>query len=123
MARDDRPPPLEDLDARLKAARSRQAHTWDDKGDGRKTGEMAPALRVGTDLVAGVAVGTFIGWALDRWLGTQPWLMIVFFMLGAAAGFYNIFRSAQKVAGVPSPKNGGEQESASKGTTDGTDKE
>ncbi|MHA1565444.1 MAG: AtpZ/AtpI family protein [Alphaproteobacteria bacterium] len=130
MARDDRPPPLEDLDARLKAARSRQADMWDDKGEDRKTGEMAPALRVGTDLVAGVAVGTFIGWALDRWLGTQPWLMIVFFMLGAAAGFYNIFRSAQKFAGVSSPNSveDGEQTSPSGGTdqtapSNGTEKE
>ena len=125
MARDDRPPPLEDLDARLKAARSRQADMWDDKGKDRKTAEMGPALRVGTDLIAGVAVGTFIGWALDRWLGTQPWLMIVFFMLGVAAGFYNIFRSARKLAGVSPPDSGNDQTSSSGGAeeSDGTDKE
>ena len=121
MARDDRPPPLEDLDARLKAARSRQAEKWDDKDEGRKTGEMAPALRVGTDLVAGVAVGTFIGWALDRWLGTQPWLMIVFFMLGAAAGFYNIFRSVRKFDGISPPNSGGDTDQTS--SSDGTEEE
>ena len=118
MTRDDRPPPLEDLDARLKAARSRQAKTRNDKGEDGKTSEISPALRVGTDLVAGVAVGAFIGWALDRWLGTQPWLMVVFFVLGAAAGFYNIYRSTEQTTRVASTDNG-DQESPS----DGTDKE
>ena len=118
MTRDDRPPPLEDLDARLKAARSRQADKRDDKGEDHKTSEIGPALRVGSDLVAGVAVGTFIGWALDRWLGTQPWLMIVFFFLGAAAGFYNIYRSTEQTTGVASTGDGdnGDQNSPSDGT-------
>jgi ATP synthase protein I len=57
---------------------------------------MGQALRLATELVAGVAVGGFIGWALDRWLGTQPVLMAVFLILGAAAGILNVMRSAQK---------------------------
>lgn len=125
MTRDDGPPPLEDLDARLKAARSRQDDTRDDKVEDRKTSEISPALRVGTDLVAGVAVGAFIGWALDRWLGTQPWLMVVFFILGAAAGFYNIYRSVEKSTGVASTASGinGDQASPADGTKDGTKEE
>ncbi len=57
------------------------------------TGGMALAARVTTELVAGVVVGTFIGWALDNWLGTTPTLMVVFFFLGSAAGMMNVWRA------------------------------
>ena len=56
-------------------------------------GGMALAGRVTTELVAGVVVGTFIGWALDNWLGTTPALMVVFFFLGSAAGMMNVWRA------------------------------
>ena len=56
-------------------------------------GGMALAGRVTTELVAGVVVGTFIGWALDNWLGTTPTLMVVFFFLGSAAGMMNVWRA------------------------------
>ncbi|MYK15414.1 MAG: AtpZ/AtpI family protein, partial [Rhodospirillaceae bacterium] len=51
------------------------------------------ALRIRTELVAGLAVGVAIGLGLDWWLGTKPWLMIVFFFLGAAAGIVNVYRT------------------------------
>ena len=57
------------------------------------TGSMALAGRVTTELVAGVVVGTFIGWAFDNWLGTTPTLMVVFFFLGSAAGMMNVWRA------------------------------
>ena len=57
------------------------------------TGGMALAGRVTTELVAGVVVGTFIGWALDKWLGTTPTLMVVFFFIGSAAGMMNVWRA------------------------------
>ena len=57
------------------------------------TGGMALAGRVTTELVAGVVVGTFIGWALDNWLGTTPTSMVVFFFLGSAAGMMNVWRA------------------------------
>ena len=56
-------------------------------------GGMALAGRVTTELVAGVVVGSFIGWALDNWLGTTPTLMVVFFFLGSAAGMMNVWRA------------------------------
>ena len=56
-------------------------------------GGIALAGRVTTELVAGVVVGTFIGWALDNWLGTTPILMVVFFFLGSAAGMMNVWRA------------------------------
>ncbi len=55
---------------------------------------MARGFRLSTELVAGVLVGAGIGWGLDRWLGTKPWLLIVFFLLGTAAGMQNVIRVA-----------------------------
>ena len=57
------------------------------------TGGMALAGRVTTELVAGIVVGTFIGWAVDNWLGTTPTLMVVFFFIGSAAGMMNVWRA------------------------------
>ena len=57
------------------------------------TGGIALAGRVTTELVAGVVVGAFIGWAFDNWLGTAPTLMVVFFFLGSAAGMMNVWRA------------------------------
>ena len=60
---------------------------------------LARGFRLSTELVAGVLVGAFIGWALDKWLGSSPWGMIVFLLLGFAAGVVNVMRAA----GVSSP--------------------
>lgn len=55
--------------------------------------ETGKALRAATDLVAAVVVGGVLGYGIDRFLGTKPWGMIIFFFLGFAAGFLNIYRS------------------------------
>ncbi len=55
---------------------------------------MGAGLRTASELVTGVAVGGFIGWQLDAWLGTKPWLSIAFFILGVMAGFWNVMRGA-----------------------------
>lgn len=52
------------------------------------------AFRVAVELVSALAVGLGIGWLLDSWLGTKPWLMIVFIVLGGAAGVLNVYRMA-----------------------------
>jgi ATP synthase protein I len=54
---------------------------------------MARGLRLSTELVAGVLVGAGVGWALDRWLGISPWGLIVFLLLGFAAGVRNVVRA------------------------------
>ena len=53
---------------------------------------LALAGRVATELVAGIAVGTFLGWLIDRWLETTPVFMLILFSLGAAGGLMNIWR-------------------------------
>jgi len=60
---------------------------------------FARGFRLSTELVAGVLVGAAIGWALDRWLGISPWGMIVFLLLGFAAGVLNVIRAAGISAG------------------------
>ncbi|WP_420417756.1 AtpZ/AtpI family protein [Pacificispira sp.] len=57
-------------------------------------GSASPALRVGTELVAATGIGVAIGYGLDRWLGTGPWLLIFFLFLGGAAGVTNVYRLA-----------------------------
>lgn len=55
---------------------------------------MAVGLRLSSELVAGVVVGTILGWGLDRLLSTSPWGLIVFMLLGFVAGVINVMRSA-----------------------------
>ncbi|WP_370511874.1 AtpZ/AtpI family protein [Telmatospirillum sp. J64-1] len=52
-------------------------------------------MRIAVELVAGVLVGVGIGYALDAWLGTRPWLMVVFLFLGSAAGALNVYRAVK----------------------------
>ena len=47
--------------------------------------------------MAAVAVGTIIGFILDTWFDTKPWLIIIFFFLGAAAGILNVIKAANKM--------------------------
>src|SRR3954468_13755570 len=55
---------------------------------------LARGFSLSTELVAGVLVGAFIGWSLVNWLGSSPWGMIVFLLLGFAAGVINVMRAA-----------------------------
>ena len=62
------------------------------------------ALRLGADFVAGVVVGGAIGWGVDRLFGTSPWGLMVFLLLGFAAGILSVLRSAGLVKpGPPGP--------------------
>lgn len=55
---------------------------------------LAKAFRVSSEFIAGIIVGGGIGWAFDKGLGTSPWGLIVFLLVGFAAGTYNVIRSA-----------------------------
>ncbi|HVS83973.1 MAG TPA: AtpZ/AtpI family protein [Pyrinomonadaceae bacterium] len=49
-------------------------------------------------LFAAVVAGLGLGWLLDRWLGTRPWLLVTGLVLGAAAGFYEFIRASSKLS-------------------------
>ena len=86
----------EDFKTRLKIAKSKikiNVLTDDDK----RGSFMGNAFKLGTELVAAVAVGTIIGFILDSWFDTKPWLIIIFFFLGAAAGLLNVIRTANRM--------------------------
>ena len=58
---------------------------------------MGSAFRLGTELVAAVAVGTIIGFILDNWFDTKPWFIITFFFMGVIAGILNVIRVANNM--------------------------
>ena len=88
------PRPFEEFDAKLRAARGERPEKEGPEPRNAGIGAgMGMGVRVGVELISGIAVGGGIGYALDRWLGTKPWLLLVFFFLGAAASVLNIYRA------------------------------
>jgi ATP synthase protein I len=60
--------------------------------------QLAGLSSLGITLAASIAIGSAIGIGLDRWLGTSPWLTILFFLFGVAAGFRNLLRDLKRWA-------------------------
>ena len=86
----------EDFKTRLKIAKSKIKKKV--LSDGEKRGSfMGSAFKLGTELVAAVVVGTIIGFILDTWFDTKPWLIIIFFFVGSAAGILNIVKTAKRM--------------------------
>ena len=86
----------EDFKTRLKIAKSKIKKQI--QIDSEKKGSfMGNAFKLGTELVAAVVVGTIIGFILDNWFDTKPWLIIIFFFLGTAAGILNVIRTANRM--------------------------
>jgi ATP synthase protein I len=65
-------------------------------------------FRIGIELVVAVAVASGLGWAIDHWLGTRPWGMIVLFFLGVAAGMLNVYRAVNRISGAAGYRKPGE---------------
>jgi ATP synthase protein I len=76
-------------------------------GDALQGRGMGYGFRMASEFVAAILVGGLIGFVLDRWLGTQPWLFLAFFMLGLAAGCVNVFRSYQRMQKEIAAQTGG----------------
>ena len=86
----------EDFKTRLKIAKSKIKKQV--QSDYEKRGSfMGNAFKLGTELVAAVAIGTIIGFILDSWFDTKPWLIIIFFFLGSAAGMLNVIKTANRM--------------------------
>ena len=100
--RDDQPNDEAALSARLRHLGERLGQYLPDRPSDSEPGQRSTAdpsaiargFRLSTELVAGVLVGAAIGWLLDRVLGITPWGMIVFLLLGFAAGVLNVMRAA-----------------------------
>ena len=82
------------FEERLRAAEGRQAAGAPASASGSSDAPSAMGIgvRVGIELVSALAVGLAIGWGLDWLLGTKPWLLALFVLLGGAAGVANVWR-------------------------------
>ena len=87
---------LEDLKTRLKIAKSKLQNKNLKKAE-KKGVFLGNAFKLGTELVAAVAVGVIIGFILDNWFGTKPVLIIIFFIFGSAAGIWNVIKAAKRM--------------------------
>jgi ATP synthase protein I len=98
---------VSDLDSKLGKVRE-QRHDRDSDQDAEMRGRgMAYGMRMATELVSAVIVGGLIGYALDWWLGTKPWLFLLFFVLGFAAGVLNVLRAYERMQKEFMAKTGG----------------
>ncbi len=86
----------DDFKTRLKIAKNKIKKQIENDDENRGS-FMGSAFKLGTELVAAVAVGTIIGFILDSWFDTKPWLIITFFFLGTAAGILNVIRTAKRM--------------------------
>ena len=59
--------------------------------------KLGIAFKMSTEMVASVVVGTIIGFILDNWFGTKPWLILIFFFVGVIAGILNVVRTAKSM--------------------------
>jgi ATP synthase protein I len=92
MSQRDKRDDLDALGDRLKQMRDSRADRSGASREPDPRSGLNLAMRVGVELVAALIVGGGIGYLLDMWLGTKPWLLVVFFVLGAAAGMLNVYR-------------------------------
>ncbi len=89
---------LQELDSRLRKARDSDEQA----NRGRLPGtQLGQALHLAIEMAAALVVGGGLGWLLDEWLDTRPWLFVVFIFVGIAAGILNAFRAAQRMGATP----------------------
>src|SRR6516164_2766078 len=105
------PDPLAGLGERIDKARAERARIQPVAADRSALQQgIGFGLRIGIELVVAIGVASGLGWAIDQWLGTRPWGMIVLFFLGVAAGMLNVYRAVTGVSvpvGYRRPDEGG----------------
>ena len=87
---------LKEISARLEIAK-RNIKKDKIKNKSSNAASLGKALKISTELVAAVVVGTTLGFNLDNWFDTKPLLTICFFFMGVSAGILNVFKSAKKM--------------------------
>ncbi len=87
---------LKEITTRLEIAKKKiKKEVMENKGT--NVASLGNALKIGTELIAAVLVGSILGFILDNWFDTKPFIMISFFFIGVAAGILNVIRSAKKM--------------------------
>lgn len=88
------------IGARLEQVKARRAPQLDPAARGAAMGQ---AFKIAIELVVGVLFGGLVGWFLDGYFGSRPWLLIVFLVLGFAAGMMNVVRTARQMQSAAEP--------------------
>ncbi|MDP7541444.1 MAG: AtpZ/AtpI family protein [Candidatus Pelagibacter bacterium] len=81
---------------RLEIAKNK-AYRENSKENDKPVSSLGTAFKLSAELVAAVAVGTIIGFILDNWFDTKPWLILIFFFVGVIAGIMNVIKSAKNM--------------------------
>ena len=87
---------LREISTRLEIAKKKIKPSLN-KNKGSNAASLGNALKISTELVAAVLVGSLFGFILDSWFDTKPFMIICFFFVGVAAGIQNVIRSAKKM--------------------------
>ena len=85
---------FEDLKTRLRIAKSK-IDKKSINNNNKSSSSLGIAMKLSTEMVAAVVVGTIIGFILDTWFDSKPWFIIIFFFVGVVAGIKNVIRSAK----------------------------
>tara|TARA_B100000029_G_scaffold430579_1_gene441626 strand:- start:169 stop:444 length:276 start_codon:yes stop_codon:yes gene_type:complete len=88
--------PKDTIKTRLEIAKKK----YDKKNlekNSQSSSKLGLAFKMSTELVAAVLVGTIIGFILDNWFGTKPWLILIFFFVGVVAGIVNVIKTAKNM--------------------------
>ena len=91
------PKQKDEFDKRLAAARQRQISKLRPRQSVASMSGAAVGLRIAIEILAAIGVGVGIGLALDAWLGTKPWMLILFCMLGFGGAMMNVMRTAREI--------------------------
>jgi len=87
---------LKEISTRLEIAKNKILKKNKDSKQSSSS-NIGVAFKLSTEMVAAVVVGTIIGFILDNWFGTKPWLILIFFFVGVVAGILNVIRSAKNM--------------------------
>ena len=87
---------LKEIATRLEIAKNKIKKNEKKMGSSNAA-SLGKALKISTELVAAVVVGSTIGYILDSWFDTKPLLIICFFIIGVVTGILNVFRAAKRM--------------------------
>ena len=87
---------LKNIATRLESAK-KKIKIFESNNKGSNAASFGKAMKISTEFVASVIVGTTIGFLFDSWFDTKPLLIILFFFMGVAAGILNVFKLAKKM--------------------------